>query len=158
VLPVTTVVVDALETLPAYAALCFIGLIVHAPSWAWLALAPMLVVQTLFNVGVAFAVARITVHFRDFAQFLPFVLRVWFYLSGVLYTLDGTRTIREHATLRHILEINPPHIFITIARDGVMEGRFTPLGQWMTGLEWAIGALVVGFVYFWHAEEVYGRD
>jgi teichoic acid transport system permease protein len=158
VLPVSSVVVDTLSTFPSYIMLCFIGLIVHAPSWAWLAMAPMMVVQLFFNIGVGFFVARFTVHMRDFAQFLPFILRVWFYLSGVLYTLDGTKTIKDHPMLRHVLELNPPHIFISIARNSVMVGRWEPLHAWITAVEWAVGLCVVGFLYFWRAEEIYGRD
>lgn len=158
VLPVSAALVDTLSTMPSYLALCFIGLIVHAPSWAWLAMAPMMAIQLIFNIGIGFFVARFTVHMRDFAQFLPFITRVWFYLSGVLYTLDGTATIRKHPTLRHVLELNPPHIFISIARNAVMVGKWEPLHEWVTAMEWSVGLCVLGFLYFWHAEEVYGRD
>ena len=158
VLPMTAVVVDGLATIPAYIALCFIGLAAHGPSVAWLALAPMFVLQTLFNVGAVLVVSRITVHLLDFAQFLPFLTRIWFYLSGVFYALDRTKTIRDHPAVLHTLQLNPPHVFITIARDAVLDGRFSSWHWWWLGSSWAIGLCVLGFLFFWHAEERYGRD
>ncbi|MFL6139011.1 MAG: ABC transporter permease [Frankiaceae bacterium] len=158
VLPMSAVVVDALATVPAYIALCFIGLAAHPPSIAWLALVPMLVLQTLFNVGAVFVVSRITVHLLDFAQFLPFLTRIWFYLSGVFYELNRTATIRHHPAILHLLQLNPPHVYITIARDAVIDGRFASLHWWLLGTGWAIGLCLLGFLFFWHAEETYGRD
>lgn len=158
VLPMSSVIVDALSTVPAYIALCFVGLVVHAPSAAWLALIPMMALQTLFNIGMVFIVARITVHLRDFAQLLPFLTRIWFYLSGVFYALDATRTIRDHPAVLHLLKLNPPHAFMSIARDAVMQGHFGTTSDWLISTYWAVGALVVGFLFFWHAEEIYGRD
>ena len=158
VLPISSVLVDALATIPAYIALCFIGLSVNEPSIAWLALVPMMVLQTFFNVGAVFVVSRITVHLRDFAQFLPFLTRIWFYISGVFYALDRTASIRDHPTVLHLLQLNPPHVFMTMARDAVLDGRFSAMHQWVLGTAWAIGLFVVGFLFFWHAEEKYGRD
>ena len=146
-----------MQTAPAYVALCFIGLVVHPPSAAWAVLAPMMLLQTLFNLGMVFVVSRVTVHLRDFAQLLPFLTRIWFYLSGVFYAIDGTRTIQDHPALLKVLQINPPHVYITMARDAVMEGRWASSGQWLLGLAWALGLAVLGFLFFWHAEEVYGR-
>ena len=46
----------------------------HFPSWHWLLMIPLVALFTLFNTGVALFTARLTVHFRDLTQILPFVV------------------------------------------------------------------------------------
>jgi teichoic acid transport system permease protein len=38
-----------------------------------------------------------------------------------------------------------------------MGGQPAPLLTWIGGLAWAIVGVTFGFVYFWKAEERYGR-
>lgn len=58
------------------------------PKWDWLLIIPLVVLFTLFSTGVALITARITVHVSDLSQLLPFVSRLLFYSSGVLFAVD----------------------------------------------------------------------
>ena len=46
---------------------------------------PLVALLAILAVGLAMFVAAVQVYFRDLANFLPYVLRVWLYISPVLY-------------------------------------------------------------------------
>ena len=56
-------------------------------TWYWLLAIPILLLQTIFNVGVGLFVARLGSQVNDFSQLLPFLLRTWMYLSGVMFSI-----------------------------------------------------------------------
>ncbi|WP_368738617.1 ABC transporter permease, partial [Escherichia coli] len=58
------------------------------PKWSWFGIIPIVLLFAIFNMGIAFICARITVHVRDFTNLLPLVGRVLFYTSGVLFSVD----------------------------------------------------------------------
>ena len=53
-------------------------------TWHWLGVIPVVLLQTIFNVGLCMMVARWTAASRDVAQLVPFVMHTWRYLSGVM--------------------------------------------------------------------------
>jgi teichoic acid transport system permease protein len=56
-------------------------------DWSWTMLLGLvfLALITVFNVGMAAVFATLQVYFRDTSSFLPYVLRIWLYLSPVLW-------------------------------------------------------------------------
>ena len=124
------------------------------PSWGWLLVVPILVLQAMFNLGVGMATARATFHLRDMQQVLPYALRIWFYMSGVLFPI--TEALVQNDALRFVLQLNPMYAYIEMAREAFIEGVFAPR-VWAMGAAWSIIVLVLGFVYFRRAESEYGR-
>ncbi|MEV4442909.1 ABC transporter permease, partial [Streptomyces sp. NPDC049577] len=59
----------------------------HMPQPSWLLIVPVLVLQFVFNTGLAMILARMGSKTPDLAQLLPFILRTWMYASGVMYNL-----------------------------------------------------------------------
>ena len=85
---------------------------------------------------------------------LPFVLRVAMYTSGGFFAIDhyvGDPTAA--AILRH----QPIAIYLELGRAALLSGVDASVATWLWGLGWAVGALVVGFVFFWRGEERYAR-
>ena len=127
------------------------------PSVRWLQILPTLVLQTLFNVGAALVMARIGAVLRDMRELVPWVLRVWMYTCGVMYSLNK---LTEHAPhwVRLMLEFNPGAIYIELSRHALLDGygQTTP-HAWSAGLFWALLSLGTGLVFFWRAEHRYGR-
>jgi teichoic acid transport system permease protein len=123
------------------------------PSVMWLLVVPIFVVQTLMNLGFAMFVARFTFHFRDTQQFLPYMLRILFYVSGVLIPLDGRFADLPRALT--FLRLNPIFVVIDISRDAFMYDRFDP-SQWWLAIAWTAVLFVGGFLYFRAAENEYG--
>ena len=92
-------------------------------TWYWLLIIPVLIMQTLFNIGAAFILARFGAGFDDVSQLLPFIVRTWFYASGVMFSIQTFSTLRNHPTLTRILQYNPAAIYITLTRNALLESQ-----------------------------------
>ncbi|MGH3735596.1 MAG: ABC transporter permease [Micromonosporaceae bacterium] len=124
----------------------------------WLLVLPALLLQAIFNVGLAMAMARLGAKLTDLKQVMPFVLRTWMYGSAVLYSVDRFEHLPDNLEL--VVESNPLLIYIELVRLSLMEN--VPLGNsptrlWLLGVAWAVLFGVVGFLYFWRGEQEYGR-
>jgi teichoic acid transport system permease protein len=92
-------------------------------TWYWLLIIPVLVMQTLFNVGAAFILARFGAGFDDVSQLLPFIVRTWFYASGVMFSIQTFHNLFLHPTVARILQYNPAAIYITLTRNALLESQ-----------------------------------
>jgi len=124
------------------------------PSATWLLVVPIVIVQAFLNLGLCMAMARISFHFRDVENVMPFLLRVWFYISGVLFPINPV--LIPQPFLRNLLEFNPGFAVVQISRDAFLDGTFDPR-MWAIASGWAVFAVIVGFWFFRRAESEYGR-
>ena len=155
-LPLSRVVEDLLGVLPAMAILPFILLIVHQPPRvSWLLMIPLLLIYFLFNAGMAMIAARLTVHMRDLNQMVPVISRVLFYSSGVLFNVNTI--FKHHPKVITLYDYHPLYQVLSIAR-GLMLGNPYPLHYWLYFTAFSVVAFVGGLVFFWRAEELYGRQ
>ncbi|MCU0262791.1 MAG: ABC transporter permease, partial [Candidatus Nanopelagicales bacterium] len=84
VMPLSVIVQEVQQQVVSLGILGIIVLLTGEPiTWLWLLVAPVVVLQTMFNVGLCMLVARWTAASRDVTQLVPFVLQTWRYLSGV---------------------------------------------------------------------------
>ncbi|WFB84664.1 MULTISPECIES: ABC transporter permease [Streptomyces] len=129
------------------------------PALSWLLVVPVLVLQFLFNVGLALVVARMGAKTPDLAQLMPFIMRTWMYASGVMFSIPIMLEDKP-AWLADVLQWNPTAVYMDLMRfaliDGYGSGNLPP-HVWAVALGWAVALAVGGFVYFWKAEERYGR-
>ena len=58
------------------------------PSWKMLLVLPVLLLHLLFTVGLAFALAAVTVHFRDVAHLTEVLLPLLFWATPIVYPID----------------------------------------------------------------------
>ena len=130
----------------------------NMPQWEWLLLIPLVALFTVFNAGLTLITARLTVHFRDLTQLLPFVSRFFFYTSGVFFSVE--RRFGKNETIMQIADLQPIHEFMDLARSIMLNGPDYVIDSryWAYSAAWAFAALIIGTVYFWAAEERYGRD
>jgi teichoic acid transport system permease protein len=125
----------------------------------WLLAVPALLLQALFNAGLALATARLGAKVDDLKQVMPFIMRTWMYASGVLYSVEN---FVQHLppVLAQIVVLNPLLIYIDLVRYAVLES--TPLSSspnelWLLGAGWAVVTGVAGYLFFWLGEREYGR-
>jgi teichoic acid transport system permease protein len=130
-------------------------------STSWLLVVPILTLQFVFNAGVAMIMARMGAKTPDIAQLMPFVLRTWMYVSGVMWSIASTL---KHSNMPHwamvALESNPAAVYIDLTRYALIDSfgaHQLPHHVWALAIGWALLAGVGGFIYFWKAEETYGR-
>ena len=122
--------------------------------WGWFLIVPILVLQAMFNFGASMAIARLTFHFRDVQNLLPYLLRIWFYMSGVLYPIN--EELIPWTAMRITMELNPMYAVVKVSRDAFLDGTVDPY-MWTVMGTWAVIALLFGFWYFRRAENEYGR-
>ena len=148
----------------------------QTPRLSWLLVIPALILLSIFCTGMATIVARMGSVLTDTAQLLPFISRTWMYLCGVMYSLTS---VTDKASVPHWLKLvlyyDPPALFITVVRNcmidppvpsdfpnaadyhSALNSVHQPAYAWLFLVFWALSFGVGGFVYFWKAEEQYGR-
>jgi teichoic acid transport system permease protein len=124
-LPLAYVIIELQQMLISMIVLIAIILIRGEPvTWYWLLAIPALILQAIFNVGCGLLVARLGAQLNDFSQLLPFLLRTWMYISGVLFsvlTLARTSFGQAHHWLVVALQINPAALYITLMRLALLK-------------------------------------
>ncbi|MFJ5925924.1 ABC transporter permease [Kitasatospora sp. NPDC092948] len=167
-LPIAFTVIQLQQLLISMVVLVAIVLMNHVtPGMTWLLIIPALLLQSLFNTGLAMVMARIGAKTSDISQLMPFLLRTWMYVSGVMYSVSGY--IKHWPTLwQTIYSWNPATVYMDLMRYAFMPDSFDkhiygskaltlPHHIWIMAGTWAVVAFVIGFVFFWKSEEEYGR-
>jgi teichoic acid transport system permease protein len=153
ILPIASALRETIAQGPVIGVLIAVVLLTgEHPHWGWLGILPAYALQAMFNVGLALAAGRATFHFRDVEQLLPYLMRIWFYLSGIFFTAERL----PEGWLRTAFQLNPMHVYIHLARELLRQGAATPV-EWGTAAAWALGSLVAGFLFFQREEGEYGR-
>ncbi len=80
---------------------------------------------------------------------------LWRYGSGVMFSLDRFVT---HPTVLEILQLNPAYCVLELSRELLLYGTTPDPKLWLTLTAWAVVTPVLGFLYFWQAEEDYARE
>tara|TARA_B100000949_G_C14124555_1_gene384021 strand:- start:12 stop:755 length:744 start_codon:yes stop_codon:yes gene_type:complete len=153
VLPLSATVGQAMAFLPALAVMAVV-VVAHGtwPHPRWLLIPGLLVLQTAFSLGAGFVAARYNHTYRDLENLLPFVFRLAFYVSGVLYSVDH---YIDSTIGRAIFLANPFYCFVTVWR-WVMAGTPAAGEVWVATGMWSTITLVVGFALFRARETTYG--
>ncbi|WP_329415452.1 ABC transporter permease [Streptomyces sp. NBC_00704] len=129
------------------------------PDLSWALIVPVLALQFCFNTGLALIFARAGAHTPDLAQLMPFVMRTWMYASGVMFSIPVFLADKPQWAA-NILQWNPAAIYMDLMRFALIEeydAANLPDHVWAVAAGWAVVVAVGGFVYFWKAEERYGR-
>lgn len=159
VFPVSATVVALEQMVVSLVVLLPIVLLTGEPlRIQWLELIPALALQSAFCAGLAFIFARLGAKVPDVSQMLPFVMRVWLYASGVMFSINQF-TAHMNPLVGNILNVNPAAEFMYIYRGPLLaSGPSATAGQWFACIAWTAVTLIGGYVFFWKAEEQYGRD
>ena len=104
---------------------------------------PILALLLFLAAGLSMLVAAAQVYFRDLSNFLPYVLRIWLYVSPVLYYADEVPQRYEW-----LLDVNPLGGLLTAWSDVLNEGHAPQAGSMLLGLAWGVGVFVVAGLFF----------
>jgi teichoic acid transport system permease protein len=122
------------------------------PGWSLVLLLAIVPLQLLFNLGLASIAGRLAVPFRDINNFIPYLTRIWLYLSPIIWPLSFLESDRA-ADFAPFAALNPMFSLISVYRaaliglvdeEGVVIGA-SPFDPAMLG-QFAIWAVVVGFI------------
>jgi len=152
-LPVATVNGQTFAFLPALGvALLALLATGERPTLRWLLLIAVLAAVYVFNLGAALLVARIGASVRDLQRLLPHLMRLLFYASGVIFSVEAFIT---SDAWRRAFAVNPVYDLITCARWcllGTDVGSPVVVGM----VVWCVLLPVVGFLAFRGAERSFG--
>ncbi|MEM8618748.1 MAG: ABC transporter permease [Actinomycetota bacterium] len=157
VLPLTATLAETLATTLSFLVVFVVAVATGvAPSLTWLVLVPIVALQTVFNFGAGTIAARVTTHFRDTTQLLPFAFRLLFYGSGVIFNVTAYAEGRRWIEI--LFALNPMYCFISMARWTMLGGSdVTPLVI-ASSIIWSIALAVGGFFWFRAGEANYARS
>jgi teichoic acid transport system permease protein len=108
----------------------------------------VLPIHVLFNLGLSAVVARLAVPFRDINNFIPYLNRLWLYMSPIIWPLSFLENAGP--TLRRLVELNPMFPLIELYRSaliGTADYPFDP-GDLLISLAWAVSVFVLGVAGF----------
>lgn len=128
------------------------------PSLEWLAVAPVVLLQSVFNLGLATVVARLVFQFRDIEKLLPHVIRFWMYLSGVFFTVEFViEAVDGRSVLVWLFQLNPPYVYMSLMREALLTGFDAETWMWVAAIAWALISCLFGVLFFRAKEVEYGR-
>ena len=156
-LPIATVIREALAYVSAAVVMFAVVLITREPvTFAWLLVVPVFALQVVFNLGMALVAARLADRYRDLLNVFPFLFRIAFYLSGVLYAFEAY--VADPRVLR-LLPLNPFFVYLTLVREYLLESHDHEfiIELWIAAVVWALVAVAGGLWYFRRGEKEYGR-
>ncbi len=130
-----------IPTLPVY-------FVLHAISgrpFTWkMLLAPFfLVCMFIFAAGLAAVFATLQVYFRDTSSFLPYFLRIWLYLSPVLWFAEDVKS-----GLKPFMHFNPLFTLMGGWTDLLVQGRIPGWQTWAIAVAWAGASFLLGSLFF----------
>ena len=124
------------------------------PSWTLIFVIPLFLLIHVFGCGLMMITARLTAQVPEAKTILGLFTRGLFFLSGVMFSIDR---FAEHSVVHQIMTANPCYIFLTAVRDSSIYRTAPSLSTWGELLAWSLGAFVLGFIFFWRAEDKYVR-
>jgi teichoic acid transport system permease protein len=125
-LPLAYVMIELQQMLLSMAVLFVLILAEREPlTWHWLLVIPALALLSMFNAGIGLFAARTGARVNDFAQLLPFLMRTWLYLSGVIYSIQlfVMQHSQHYRWITTLLQLNPAAIFITLVRNALLSSQ-----------------------------------
>jgi teichoic acid transport system permease protein len=103
--------------------------------------------MVVFGMGLAAFFGALQVYFRDTSSFLPFFVRIWLYLSPILWAPEHIAG-RLSGPLMTLIELNPMYSMIGGYTELLQDDAFPPTYMWISAAVWALAAAVIGFLFF----------
>lgn len=124
------------------------------PSWTLVFVVPLYLLIHVFGCGLMMVFARLTAEIPDVRALVGILTQAWFFLSGVMYSVNRF----EDIPLAHkAMTLNPAYMFLTAVRECTIYRTMPDAHTWLHLVLWSFGTLLIGFVFFWQAEEKYVR-
>ena len=117
---------------------------------------PIMALIVMFATGMAMLVAATQVYFRDLGSFLPYLLRIWLYMSPVLFTV-GELNHRmngngEKAMIWSVIKANPLYYILGSWTEVLDHGQAPTPAFLATSALCSVVVLIVGALFFMSRE------
>lgn len=158
ILPVATVLFNLSQLLLTLAVFVPVLMVIYdrPPAWPLLGVPLMLALQAAFTIGVALMLSVATVHFRDVRHLTEVSLRLLFWTTPVLYSLD--LVARLDASLASLLLWSPLAPFIVGFQQMIYAGQWPDPASWGLASAYAVAAIVAGILLFLRLDDGLGEQ
>ncbi len=106
---------------------------------------PAFLIIIVFSSGLAMLFGTLQVYFRDTTAFLPYFVRIWLYLSPVIWTAEAMVGTKFDLWF---IKLNPLYPMFVAYNDALILGIVSPLWVWAASLAWAVAAFLGGALLF----------
>lgn len=126
--------------------------VIHALTgrpWSWKMLLSVYFIgcMVVLASGLAAIFATLQVYFRDTTSFLPYFLRIWLYLSPILWAADMVP-----ARFAPFIQANPLYWIIGGYGELLVASVIPPLNIWIGAAAWSALFAVIGVLFFMSRE------
>jgi teichoic acid transport system permease protein len=115
--------------------------------WTMLLAVGFLAMMVVFATGMAMIFATAQVYFRDTASFLPYFIRIWLYLSPILWY-----PVQVPDEIKDFMILNPLYPMIGGWSELLRGDEIPQVSWWVAGTLWAVAAFVAGSLFFMSRE------
>ncbi len=124
------------------------------PGPQLLLLPVVFLLHTAFNLGLAGLAARLAIPFRDFNNLIPFLVRLWLYLSPILWPIEKIENTRD--TIQFIAKANPLFPILSLYRSALAGTRIEADALILAAV-WAVVMATIGITAFVRHEGDFAR-
>ena len=147
-LPLSALRTAFFRFLPTLAVYGVIHVVMRQPlKWEMLLAPVFLLMLTVFAAGMAMIFAALQVYFRDTTSFLPYFVRIWLYLSPVLWFAEDAPK-----KFQAFIQFNPLYSLLGGWTDLLVRGSIPKAEYWIGGTAWAVAAALIGALFFMSRE------
>lgn len=156
ILPAATVLAALVNFLLSLVVLAAVLLFAGIELRATLLVLPLLLaVQLVLCLGFAYLLAALAVFFRDVLHILGILLTLWYFLTPIIFPLEG---FRERTTAYVMLHLNPLTPVITGYQRVILDGAM-PKWEWLAySLGVGVLVLLVGLLIYHRASPSFEEE
>lgn len=150
-LPISSVIESGIGFLVSI--LAFFAIIIpitgNWPGWSLLYFIPVFFFHIFFSLGLGALAARLAVPFRDVSNLIPYLLRIWLYISPIIWTIDQLEEALDGLPgwVEPLMNLNPMHHILLAYRTALLGWEFNAV--YLTGtIVSAVLLLVIGSLSF----------
>jgi lipopolysaccharide transport system permease protein len=155
-IPIALVIANLINYLLALPAMFGIMIVLNAHPEPVALLFPLIVlIQTIFLLGMALFFSSLNVFFRDTQVIMDVLLTAWFFLTPVFYRLEDIADARQARLVRWL---NPMASLIDFYRDIFYRGGLPGWDAIVRTLVTALLVLVVGYLFFLRLSPRFGEE
>ncbi len=156
VMPIAVVISNLINYLLALPAMVLIMLLLNAHFQPVALLFPVVVlIQTVFLLGLALLLSSLNVFFRDTQVIMEVLLTAWFFLTPVFYRLSD---IVDERLARLVRWLNPMASLVDFYRDIFYLGGMPGLDALVRTMATAFLVLLVGYLFFIRLSPRFGEE
>ena len=114
------------------------------------------VLQTILAAGFGLLLSSVTVYFRDTKQLIVLILRMWFYLTPILYPFDQLEKLPE--IFQGLFRMNPMASIVMLYKLPLYYNKMPGLTIFASALLSTVIVFIIGLTVFTRLQSNFARD